>query len=119
MDRARCIIAIVLSALAAACASTGDRATLAQLRNVQIEIKEERIEDGIDKAIQGYERFLAETAESPMASEAMRRLADLKIEKEYGIIGATSPRTKTERSVSTDMDRPESYDAAKGRLTTV
>jgi outer membrane protein assembly factor BamD (BamD/ComL family) len=119
MDRARRIIAIVLLALVAACASTSDRATLAQLRSVNIEIKEERIEDGIDRAIQGYERFLAETTGSPMASEAMRRLADLKIEKEYGVIGTTSPQTKTESSVSTAMDRPESYDAAKARQAAV
>jgi outer membrane protein assembly factor BamD (BamD/ComL family) len=119
MDCARHIIAIVLLALVAACASTSDQSTLAQLRGVKIEIEEERIEDGIDKAIKGYERFLAETTGSPMASEAMRRLADLKIEKEYGHIGAASPQAMTERSVGTSMDRPESYDAARERQTAV
>lgn len=119
MDRARWIIAIVLLILVAACASTSDRATLAQLRSVKIEVKEERIEDGIDRAIQGYERFLAETTGSPMASEAMRRLADLKIEKEYGVIGTTAPQTKTDRAVNTAMDRPESYDAARERQAAV
>lgn len=118
MDRARYIVAIVLSALVAACASTSDQSTLAQLRHVKIEIEEERIEDGIDKAIQGYERFLAETTGSPMASEAMRRLADLKIEKEYGVIGATSPQAKAERPV-TVMDRPEGYDAVKEKQAAV
>lgn len=113
MDRARQIAVIILSAFVASCASTGERATLAQLRNVKIEIKEEKIEGGIEKAIQGYERFLAETAESPMVPEAMRRLADLKVEKEYGIIGTDTTRTKPQRPASTAMDRPERYDAAK------
>lgn len=119
MKHARRLVAIVPLALLAACASTGDHGTLAQLRNVKIEIKEEQIEDGIDKAIQGYERFLAESAESPLGSEAMRRLADLKIEKEYGIIGKTPQRTATERQESVGMDRPESFDAAKARQTAV
>ncbi len=117
MDRACRIAVIALSALAASCASTGDRATLAQLRNVKVEIKEEKIEGGIEKAIQGYERFLAETAESPLVPEAMRRLADLKVEKEYGIVGAAATPTKAQHASSASpgatLDRPERYDAAK------
>ncbi len=113
MDRTRRIAVIALSILLASCVSTGDRATLAQLRNVRIEIKDEKVEDGIDKAIQGYERFLTETAKSPMVPEAIRRLADLKVEKEYGIIGTDPTQTKAERPAGTAMDRPERYDAAK------
>ncbi len=113
MDGIRRIAVIVLCALLASCASTGDHGTLAQLRNVKVEVKEEKVEGGIAKAIQGYERFLAETPESPLVAEAMRRLADLKVEKEYGIVGPESTRTRAQRSTSTAMDRPETYDAAK------
>ena len=45
------------------------------------------VEDGLDKAMQSYRRFLDETPEGAMTPEAMRRLADLKLEKEYGILG--------------------------------
>jgi hypothetical protein len=44
-----------------------------------------QVSEGLDKAMQGYERFLHETPDSALNPEAMRRLADLKIEKEYGI----------------------------------
>jgi TolA-binding protein len=115
MDLASRIAVIALCALVASCASTTDRGTLAQLRNVKIEIKEEKVEGGIEKAIQGYERFLAETAESPLVPEAMRRLADLKVEKEYGIVGTASTPMKAQRSAGTTLDRPERYDAAKAR----
>ena len=94
------LAAFALSALVAACATTGDRATLAQLRHVNIEIKEAKVEDGIEKAIQGYQRFLAETGESKLVPEAIRRLADLKVEKEYGIIATDSTGTRPKRSAS-------------------
>ena len=48
---------------------------------------EVKVEDGLDKAMQSYRRFLDETPEGAMTPEAMRRLADLKLEKEYGILG--------------------------------
>ena len=37
--------------------------------------------------MQSYQRFLEETPETQRTPEAMRRLADLKIEKEYGLNG--------------------------------
>ncbi|BAU48543.1 hypothetical protein SVA_1991 [Sulfurifustis variabilis] len=113
------IAVLALSALAISCASTGDQATLADLKNVTIEIKEERIEGGIEKAIEGYEQFLAATPESPMAPEAIRRLADLKIEKEYGIIGASSERARAERPTGATIDRPAPYEAARRQATAV
>jgi tetratricopeptide (TPR) repeat protein len=72
----------------AACQSMGDRDTIARLRDQQIEIKEEKIEGGLDKAMQGYQHFLDEAPDSALAPEAIRRLADLKIEKEYGVLTA-------------------------------
>ncbi len=48
---------------------------------------EVRIEKGLDQAMIGYRSFLEEAPESSLTPEAMRRLADLKIEKEFGILG--------------------------------
>ena len=69
-----------------ACQSINDKDTIASLRHRQIEVKEEKIEGGLDKAMQGYQRFLEETPDSALTPEAIRRLADLKIEKEYGTL---------------------------------
>ena len=46
-----------------------------------------KVEGGLDTAMQSYQRFLEETPETQRTPEAMRRLADLKIEKEYGLNG--------------------------------
>lgn len=108
MRRARVIAVLSTFSFLAACATTEDRATLAQLHHVKIEIKEVKVEGGIEKAIEGYQRFLAETGESKLVPEAMRRLADLKIEKEYGIIAGPAPATP-ERSTNVALSRPPSF----------
>ena len=74
-----------------ACQSSGGRDTIANLRNMQIEIKEEKIEGGLAKAMEGYRRFLEKTEDSVLSPEAIRRLADLKIEKEYGLLADDVP----------------------------
>jgi outer membrane protein assembly factor BamD (BamD/ComL family) len=96
MTRIRLFIAAVPAVLIA-CQSAGDKDTIARLRQVQIEIKEERIEGGLDKAMRSYQRFLEETPDSALAPEAMRRLADLKIEKEYGTLPGESASTGQDR----------------------
>jgi tetratricopeptide (TPR) repeat protein len=75
---------LALPLLLAACQSTGGKDTIAALRTVQIEIKEENIEGGLEKAMEGYRHFLEETKDSALSPEAIRRLADLKVEREYG-----------------------------------
>jgi outer membrane protein assembly factor BamD (BamD/ComL family) len=77
----------VVPALVAGCASAPERHTLADLKDMPADVADVRVEDGLDKAILGYGTFLEETPDSPLTPEAMRRLADLKVEKEYGIIG--------------------------------
>ncbi len=96
------------------CATTNDRDTLADLRDVKIEIKEVKIEGGIEKAIQSYRRFLEETPESGLTPEAIRRLADLKVQKEYGTTEAPS---KTDKPAGKKIDKPEKYDAARDAET--
>ena len=89
----------VLQAVLIACQSTGDKNTIAGLRHVQIEMNEEKIEGGIDKAMISYQRFLEETPGSALVPEAMRRLADLKIEKEYGTLPGRSEPTEQEKKM--------------------
>ena len=87
------LLVLAVPAVLAACQSGGGRETIAQLRNVQIEIKEEAIEGGLEKAMEGYRRFLEETPDSALTPAAIRRLADLKVEKEYGYLTGPAPAT--------------------------
>lgn len=73
--------------LAFGCQSSPDRTTIGKLRQVEPDMTEIQIDDSLVKAMTSYQRFLDETPSHAMAPEAMRRLADLQIEKEYGIIG--------------------------------
>ena len=67
--------------------------TLAELRNVQPDVQDVKVEQGLDQAMVNYRRFLEETPETAMTPEAMRRLADLQLEKQFGIrTGDTKPR---------------------------
>ncbi len=75
------------------CQSSPERTTIAKLRQVEPDMAEIEIDDSLVKAMVSYRRFLDETPSHAMAPEAMRRLADLQIEKEYGIIGdGAAPR---------------------------
>ena len=85
MNRIRLFI-VALPLLLAACQSISDGDTIATLRDTQVDIREEKIEGGLDKAMLSYGRFLEEMPDSALAPEAIRRLADLKIEKEYGTL---------------------------------
>ncbi len=76
----------VVVLMMAACQPVSDRGTIARLRDQQIDIEASPLEGGLEKAMQSYQRFLEETPDAAMAPEAMRRLADLKIEKEYGTL---------------------------------
>src|SRR5713101_1969855 len=71
----------------------GTAGTLAELRNVRPDVQEMKVEQGLDQAMQQYRRFLEEAPETAMTPEAMRRLADLQIEKQFGIrTGNAMPR---------------------------
>src|SRR5258708_10302155 len=82
-----CAVVLVLPVIAA-CAHTVDRSgTLATLHEVRQDTKEMPVDQGLDRAVQSYRDFLKQAPDSTLAPEAMRRLADLKIEKEFGIQG--------------------------------
>ena len=83
---------LLLPTMAIACAGNPDRQTLAGLHRLEPDMNEVRVENGLQEAMQGYRDFLAEAPTSSLTPEAMRRLADLQLEKEFGILGAdTSP----------------------------
>ncbi len=79
------LVAIALSLLSS-CATTKTEGTLASLNDIEFEVREEKIEGSLEKAMASYQKFLEKTPESEMTPEAMRRLADLKIQKEYRLI---------------------------------
>ncbi|HEU5258614.1 MAG TPA: tetratricopeptide repeat protein [Vicinamibacterales bacterium] len=80
---------LLAPALIVGCAArapkTNPGTTLAELRNVRPDLQEEKIEQGLDQAMMQYRRFLEEAPVNKMTPEAMRRLADLQIEKQFGI----------------------------------
>ncbi|MCF6266138.1 MAG: tetratricopeptide repeat protein [Desulfuromusa sp.] len=92
MNRLQLFISI-LTVFLAACSTVDNRGTIAQLRDQQINISAVEIVGGLDKAMEGYRRFLQEEQGSAMAPEAIRRLADLKVEKEYGLINDNNQAT--------------------------
>jgi tetratricopeptide (TPR) repeat protein len=106
-----------------ACQSTGSKDTLARLRHQQIKIEDVQIEGGLDKAMQSYQRFLEETPNTALAPEAIRRLADLKIEKEYGTITegddpnstAAEGLTAPQKSLTQKRSPIDAADAAASR----
>lgn len=79
---------VSLALLAAGCAGVQQRGTLAELRGVEPDLEDVRVADSLERAEQSYRRYLDETPSGVMTPEAMRRLADLQIEKEFGVIGS-------------------------------
>ena len=80
-------LALLLPVLAS-CAHQVERAgTLATLHQVRPDTQEVPVDQGLDRAVRSYGDFLQQAPDSALAPEAMRRLADLKIEKEFGIQG--------------------------------
>ena len=102
-DRLRWV-ALALSLLLGACQTTG-KGTIAQLRNTRIEIKEEKIENAPEKAMESYRRFLEETPDSALKPEALRRLADLKVESDYGLLSGDTAAER--RSPAKPLPAPE------------
>ncbi len=92
---------VAAAAMLMACQPVSDRGTIGQLRHQKVAIENVKIEGGLDKAMVSYQRFLQETPDAKLAPEAIRRLADLKIESEYGTI------TQGTAPASDSMDAPE------------
>ena len=80
-------LSMLALAFVVACSGNPERQTLARLHDVPPDLAEIEVEDSLAMAMHSYRGFLEETPESEMTPEAMRRLADLQIENEFGIIG--------------------------------
>jgi TolA-binding protein len=111
------ILVCAVSAGLAGCATVSEQGTLAILDSVQPDVDEVYLEDGLERAAEGYRRYLEETPETSRTPEAMRRLADLQIEQAYGVIGTGEvvelPAAEAAVTGSPEvakMARPESAD---------
>jgi tetratricopeptide (TPR) repeat protein len=105
--RYRAIPIVLASAFLAGCAAQHkqptQQGTLADLHKVAPDVKEAETQQSVDQAMEHYRKFLDESPETPMTPEAIRRLADLELEKEYGI--------HTGEGKSKPMPAPESAKA--------
>ncbi|HEX5109569.1 MAG TPA: tetratricopeptide repeat protein [Vicinamibacterales bacterium] len=105
----RFAISIALTpALIVGCAARAEKTTgtLAELRNVRPDVQEVQVDQGLEQAMLHYRRFLEETPETSMTPEAMRRLADLQLEKQFGI--------RTGNAQRREMAAPEAARAVAG-----
>jgi tetratricopeptide (TPR) repeat protein len=101
------------SLLLVSCVTTNKEGTLGSLGDVKFELKQEKVDGGLEKAMASYEEFLKETPETEMTPEALRRLADLKIQKEYEAEDAALVQQQSEpvkEAVTGEL--PEAKDAA-------
>src|SRR6478736_618298 len=87
--RYRAITIVVVSAFLGGCTAhhkpPNTQGTLADLQKVAPDVKDAETKQSVDQAMEHYRKFLDESPETPMTPEAIRRLADLQLEKEYGI----------------------------------
>ncbi len=108
------LLVAVFILLLSSCATTSTDGTIASLRDVTFEVKEEKIEDSLERAMASYEKFLRKTPETEMTPEAIRRLADLKVQKGHIIIDeGFEPQYENNKVVSqrislaVDMQTPD------------
>lgn len=80
------ILPLFFLLLLTSCAIDHEHGTIADLQNADINIVDTKIDGGLEKAMKSYQQFLEQTPESAMTPEAIRRLADLNVEREYGVI---------------------------------
>ncbi|MEJ2525487.1 MAG: tetratricopeptide repeat protein [Desulfuromonadales bacterium] len=97
MNRFRFLIGL-LPLLVSACATVAPQGTIAELRNKEVVVEDVPLVGGLDKAMLSYQAFLVAAPETKLAPEAIRRLADLKVEKEYGLLTPGSEPQEEEPS---------------------
>lgn len=100
---------LILPLLLAGCAS-GDSwkssSSIGSLKGKSVEVKEEKIDGSLEKAMASYKHFLESTPETEMTPEALRRLADLKIESVEGLYGGGGQSTETGTAGNTKVTSP-------------
>lgn len=73
--------------LLTACSGLPEKNTLSDLHAVEPDLNDLVIEDSLERAEASYRRYLEETPSRVLTPEAMRRMADLQLEREFGVIG--------------------------------
>ncbi len=97
--------------------------TLADLRQVPPDTQDVQTKQSVDQAMEHYRKFLEESPETAMTPEAIRRLADLELEKQYGIHTGdgkarpmpTPESAKTPASTTAKTPKPATPLAGAGR----
>ncbi|MEM8814294.1 MAG: tetratricopeptide repeat protein [Pseudomonadota bacterium] len=107
-------MACIAAAVAGCAASVQQSGTLAELDTVEADLDEIYLEDSLERAAESYRRYLAETEESELTPEAMRRLADLQLEREYGVIAPTSAPTSAAMQAPDTARRAATRDETTG-----
>lgn len=115
------VLPLLAPILLAACASGGDRAvdeslTIASLDTRAVNIQRESIQRlGREKVIRGYREFLSTLPDYPLRAEAMRRLADLELERSTQKLEQSARRAQRELDRQVD-DRSAEELQANARL---
>jgi tetratricopeptide (TPR) repeat protein len=117
--RRHLLAAAIAPLIAVSCATAPDGGTLAELRNVQPDVAEVDVADSLDLALLSYRRYLDETPTSAMTPEAMRRLADLQLEREFGITGGPPPKRWVEMEAPDVGRAPSEIGAAVAAAPTI
>jgi len=106
----RAILVFAFSLGLVGCATSngwnGSAGHIGDLSGKKIKVKEEKIQGGLEKAIAGYKQFLESTPESEQSPEALRRLADLKIQEVEGIYDPNTKSIQYSRPGNTRVESP-------------
>jgi len=86
--RRAALISLACVGIASCATTTSQQGTLSELQSVEADVDEIYLADSLERAAQSYRRYLDETPKSALTPEAMRRLADLQIEQQYGVLGS-------------------------------
>ena len=112
MIRRAFTIVFAASAIASCASGPTTRGTLAELESVPPDIEDVYLEDSLERAAQSYRNYLNETPKSALTPEAMRRLADLQLEREYGVIAPDQVAAAAAREQSIEMSEHETVSVA-------
>lgn len=105
MSMLRNLLLLPAVLILASCSLMSKQGTLAELRDVKLVLEDATVDNGLEKAMESYRAFLEETPESAMTPEAIRRIADLSIEKEYGYV--SDGAEKSQLNANTSLDKPD------------
>jgi tetratricopeptide (TPR) repeat protein len=108
----RAAVLVAFSAILVGCHTVNEQGTIGELRHVKPDTSEVAVDDSLVKAMAGYRQFLAKTPDHAMAPEAMRRLADLEIEKDYGVVGGNGIVEMAAPDSDTTGTKPKTIDAS-------